>query len=197
MRNGDVIMLSIVLQMPDIALVVMNANWRAVQPLYAQDKEATCNFGDLMDKIMIANNRHGVICNNPPPAFLNPLPLSQNQVAHLLRDALSTWLVRHGVISQKMLVWACDSFSDFLPKLADADKSQAVERITLQGGHGWTASPVQQYAPYELEKVQRKLSRHPGNDPVEFTFLQVREVAEAMQRAQSHTNMSLGQLFKR
>lgn len=190
-------MLPTTLHMPDIALVAMNSAWKGLQPLYAQDKDNVCNFGDLMIRLQRANGRHGVICANPSPGFINKQALSRNQVAHLMNHALNTWFMRHGAIYQKMLVWACDAFSDLLPNLAEADRRQAIDRIAMPTSHALKIPTVQKYAPFELEKAQRTLNAYRGNDPVEFTFLLIREVGEAMQRAQHPTNMSLGQLFKR
>jgi hypothetical protein len=189
-------MLSIQLHMPDLGLVVMRKSWEGASPLYHSDQPLTHYFGELLDQTKIANEKHGVSQRHTPD-FLRGQRLSQNQIAHLLRYALSTWEMHHKQINQRMLAWAVDVFTEFLPILNDVDKSAAIDLIALKKGESFKDPALQKRAPYELEKAQTKLRQYQGNDPVQFTYLLLREVGEAMQRAQGSGGMSLGQLFRR
>jgi hypothetical protein len=189
-------MISIQLHMPDVGLAVMKKSWEGARPLYQLDQQDACCFGDLLDKIKAANDKHGVLQRHTPD-FLRPQRLSRNEVAYLLRYALTTWKSRHKQVTQKMLAWAVDIYSDFLPALGVDDKRQAIGRIGLQAGESFKDPTLQKRAPYELEKAQRNLAKYQGDSPVEFMHLLIREVDEAMQRAHGNTGMSLSQLFRR
>jgi len=190
-------MLKMKLCMPDIALVVLNATWEKASPLYTQDKPAVCTFNKLMRRIEAASKRYDVVHENQPPSFLADQPLSQNQVAYLLHTALSTWQLHHGQITQKMLTWACDGFSWALPDLSEADIEQALERMIPSALDSLRNPLLKKHAPYEFEKAKRKLSSYRGKDPVEFSYLLIRETSEALQRAEHPYQIGIGRMFRR
>ncbi len=190
-------MLKKTLCMPDIGLVVLNASWDRANRLYTQDKPAVCTFSKLMRRIGAASECYDVVHENKAPSFLADQPLSQNQVAYLLHTALSTWQLRHGQITQKMLTWACDGFSWALPDLSEADIEQALERMIPLALDSLRDPLLKKQAAYELEKAKRKLSSYRGKDPVEFSYLLIRETSEALQRAKHPSAISIGRMFRR